>query len=119
MFLEFLFIICESECKISLPNEDNSQLKITFQLFIKLRKPHIIRGEEQKMICEVGAPLGPVISFVETDLFDQLKSRTLGKVQEFIWNYLGFASVNINGRGFLKSSFGIIPWKQPITTVRR
>jgi 2-acylglycerol O-acyltransferase 2 len=72
-----------------------------------------------KVALRNGAPLGPVISFGETDLFDQLKSRTLRKVQEFIRNYLGFAPVNINGRGFLKYSFGIIPWRQPITTVRR
>jgi 2-acylglycerol O-acyltransferase 2 len=55
-------------------------------------------------------PLVPAVSFGETDLFDQL-------VQEFIRKSLGVASVIIYGRGFFQCSFGIIPRKQPITTV--
>ncbi|KAH0822644.1 hypothetical protein GEV33_000147 [Tenebrio molitor] len=55
-------------------------------------------------------PLVPIVSFAETDLFDQL-------VQEFTRKSLWVASVIINGRGFFQCSFGIIPRKQPVTTV--
>jgi hypothetical protein len=70
-----------------------------------------------KVALRNGSPLVPVISFGETDLFEQLEGRTLHKIQEFFKKYLGFAPVIINGRGFFQYSFGIIPRRKPVTTV--
>jgi hypothetical protein len=82
-----------------------------YKFVVKKRKGFV------KVALRNGAPLVPVISFGETDLFDQLESRALRKIQEFIRKYLGFAPVIINGRGFFQYSFGIIPRRKPVTTV--
>jgi 2-acylglycerol O-acyltransferase 2 len=76
-----------------------------YKFVVKNRKGFV------KVALRNGSPsLVPIVSFAETDLFDQL-------VQEFTRKSLWVASVIINGRGFFQCSFGIIPRKQPVTTV--
>ncbi|KAH0822391.1 hypothetical protein GEV33_000400 [Tenebrio molitor] len=57
-----------------------------YKFVVKNRKGFV------KVTLRNGSPLVSVVSFGETDLFDQL-------VQEFIRKYLGVAPVIINGRG--------------------
>ena len=65
-------------------------------------------------------PLVPVISFGETDLYDQIITRQgsmLNKVQELFQKVTGFAPVLPIGRGFFQYTFGIIPKRKPVTVV--
>ncbi|XP_074033438.1 2-acylglycerol O-acyltransferase 1 isoform X2 [Leptinotarsa decemlineata] len=70
-----------------------------------------------KLALKNGTPLVPVISFGETDLFDQVEGPILNRIQERIRRWIGFAPVVIIGRGFFQYSFGIIPRRCPVTTV--
>jgi hypothetical protein len=82
-----------------------------YKFVVKSRKGFV------KVALRNGSPLVPVISFGETDLFEQLEGRTLHKIQEFFKKYLGLAPVIINGGGFFQYSFGIVPRRKPVTTV--
>lgn len=67
-----------------------------------------------------GAPLVPVLSFGEVDIFDQAESKDgsrLRRFQDSLKKMTGIMPVLINGRGFLQHSFGIIPRRRPITMV--
>ncbi|CAG9772820.1 unnamed protein product [Ceutorhynchus assimilis] len=66
-----------------------------------------------KLALRTGAPLVPVISFGETDLFDQYENPTLRQVQEIIRNWTGVALAVPIGRGFL----GLVPRRKPIRAV--
>lgn len=83
-----------------------------YKLVLKKRKGFI------KIALQTGAPLVPVISFGETDLFDQIQGAEdskFRKFQEFFRRVTSLAPVIPIGRGFLKDSVGIIPRKKPIT----
>jgi hypothetical protein len=94
------------QVSLKIPGDRSKQFSTRkYKFVVKNRKGFV------KVALRNGSPpLVPAVSFGETDLFDQL-------VQEFIRKSLGVASVIINGRGFFQCSFGIIPRKQPVTTV--
>lgn len=64
-----------------------------------------------------GAPLVPVISFGENDIYDELKHRYLDKIAEFVHKYVGYKPLFLIGRGFFQYTFGILPHRRPINTV--
>lgn len=66
------------------------------------------------------APLVPVISFGETDLFNQVENPEgsfLRKLQEFLRKVTGIAPIMFIGRGFFQYNFGLVPRRSPVTTV--
>ncbi|KAH0814407.1 hypothetical protein GEV33_008384 [Tenebrio molitor] len=86
-----------------------------YKFVVKKRKGFV------KVALKNGSPLVPVISFGETDLFRQIDNRALRNVQEFLRKYffLGLPPVVFMGRGFFQYSFGMIPRRKQITTVRK
>jgi len=70
-----------------------------------------------KLALKNGTPLVPVLSFGETDTFDQIEGSMLRKIQEFIRKYAGIAPVVPVGRGFFQYSFGLVPRRKPICVV--
>ncbi|XP_020287975.1 2-acylglycerol O-acyltransferase 2-A-like [Pseudomyrmex gracilis] len=86
----------------------------TYRTLIKRRKGFV------KLALKNGAALVPVISFGETNLYNQLhapEGSLLRRVQNWIRKYIGLAPVIISGRGFFQYSFGLIPKRSPITVV--
>ncbi|XP_056632411.1 2-acylglycerol O-acyltransferase 2-like isoform X2 [Diorhabda carinulata] len=83
----------------------------SYRVLVKKRKGFI------KLALKNGTPLVPVLSFGETDLFDQLEGSWLRIIQERIRKYIGVAPILPIGRGFFQYSFGIIPRRHPVTTV--
>lgn len=83
-----------------------------YKLVLKKRKGFI------RIALQTGAPLVPVISFGETDLFDQVRGEEnsrFHKFQEFVRKVTSIAPVLPIGRGFLQDSIGIIPRRKPLT----
>ncbi|XP_050296929.1 2-acylglycerol O-acyltransferase 1-like [Anthonomus grandis grandis] len=70
-----------------------------------------------KLALKNGTPLVPVLSFGETDTFDQVEGETLKKIQEFIRKWIGIAPVVPVGRGFFQYTFGMVPRRKPIHVV--
>ncbi|KAK5649595.1 hypothetical protein RI129_000624 [Pyrocoelia pectoralis] len=73
-----------------------------------------------KLALETGCPLVPVLSFGETDVFDQVdnpKGSLLRAVQEWVKKYMGYVPIIPKGRGFFQDSFGLVPRQKPITTL--
>lgn len=76
-----------------------------------------------KQALRYGAPLVPVYSFGEVDIFNQASNPEgsfLKKLQRFLTRYVfGFSPPLIIGRGVFNYSFGIIPmpYRRPINTV--
>lgn len=73
-----------------------------------------------KLALRNGAPLVPLISFGETDLYSQVSSpegSILRRIQEFIRKHVGMAPAIPIGRGFFQYSFGLAPRRKPITCV--
>jgi len=64
-----------------------------------------------------GAALVPVISFGETDLWDQVANTTLRRVQEWLCHHLTFSLPLIKGRGVFQYSYGFLPHRRPVTVV--
>jgi hypothetical protein len=65
-------------------------------------------------------PLVPVISFGETDVYDQVQNPEgswLRRAQEFCRRVTGIAPVALLGRGLFQYSFGIVPQRRPVTTL--
>lgn len=68
-------------------------------------------------ICSFRTPLVPVISFGETDLYDQIENSWILQLQQKIRKVTGIAPVIFFGRGLFQYSFGIVPRRHPVTTV--
>ncbi|KAF7274157.1 2-acylglycerol O-acyltransferase 1-like isoform X2 [Rhynchophorus ferrugineus] len=82
-----------------------------YQIILKQRKGFI------KLALRNGAPLVPVLSFGETDTFDQLEGSTLRKIQEKLRKLIGLAPAIPIGRGFFQYSFGLVPRRKRIVVV--
>lgn len=83
-----------------------------YKLVLKKRKGFI------KLALQSGTALVPVISFGETDIFDQVQAAEgskLRKFQEFVRKLTSLAPVIPIGRGFFRDSIGIIPRRKPLT----
>lgn len=66
------------------------------------------------------APLVPVFSFGETDIYDQVNAKEnsfLHNFQQRMRNYTGLVPVIIKGRGLFQYTFGIVPNRRPINVV--
>lgn len=66
------------------------------------------------------APLVPIFSFGETDLYDQIKGNEnslLYKSQEAFRKLTGLSPVLLVGRGFFQYTFGLVPQRKPVTIV--
>ncbi|XP_046997080.1 2-acylglycerol O-acyltransferase 2-like [Schistocerca americana] len=83
----------------------------TYRVILKRRRGFI------RLALKHGCPLVPVISFGETDLYDQLEGTRLLKFQHFCRKITGMAPVLPIGRGLFQYSFGIVPRRNPVTTV--
>ena len=62
----------------------------------------------------------PVISFGETDLYDQVNNPEGSLVRKFQdkWQKItGIAPVLAIGRGMFQYTFGIVPHRKPVTVV--
>lgn len=82
-----------------------------YKIVLKHRKGFV------KLALRNGAPLVPVFSFGETELYDQLDGPRLRRFQEALRKWIVIAPVIPIGRGFFQYSFGIIPRRHPVTTV--
>lgn len=85
-----------------------------FTVLIKNRKGFV------KLAMEHGAPLVPVFSFGENELFDQVdnpKGTWLRWIQERMQKVMGIALPLFHARGVFQYSFGLIPYRKPIFTV--
>ncbi|KAL1936198.1 hypothetical protein VTP01DRAFT_332 [Rhizomucor pusillus] len=66
------------------------------------------------------APLVPVFSFGENDLYEQVdnaRGSTLWKVQKKVQSLMGFTLPLFHARGIFNYDMGIIPFRHPIVTV--
>ncbi|KAF5302450.1 hypothetical protein FQR65_LT08540 [Abscondita terminalis] len=85
-----------------------------YRLVLKNRKGFI------KLAIRNGAPLVPVFSFGETDLFNQVNNpegSIIRRIQEGVRQIIGIAPALPLGRGFFQYSFGLVPQRKPVTTV--
>ncbi|XP_044756721.1 2-acylglycerol O-acyltransferase 2-like [Coccinella septempunctata] len=82
-----------------------------YKLVLKNRKGFV------KIAIKSGSPLVPVLSFGETDIFNQYggKNTRFKRFQEEIRKWIGIAPVLSYGRGLLQYDFGLIPHRRPIT----
>ncbi|XP_045339924.1 2-acylglycerol O-acyltransferase 2 isoform X2 [Leopardus geoffroyi] len=67
-----------------------------------------------------GAALVPIFSFGENELFDQVENSPgswLRCIQDRLQKIMGISLPLFHGRGVFQYSFGLIPYRQPITTV--
>ncbi|XP_040345331.1 2-acylglycerol O-acyltransferase 2 [Herpailurus yagouaroundi] len=67
-----------------------------------------------------GAALVPIFSFGENELFDQVENSPgswLRRIQDRLQKIMGISLPLFHGRGVFQYSFGLIPYRQPITTV--
>ncbi|XP_066555634.1 2-acylglycerol O-acyltransferase 2 [Amia ocellicauda] len=73
-----------------------------------------------KLAIENGAPLVPVFSFGENEVFDQVENPRgtwLRWVQERLQKLMGVSLPLFHARGVFQYSFGLIPYRKPIFTV--
>lgn len=85
-----------------------------YRILLKRRKGFV------KIALKHGAPLVPVISFGETDIYDQYywpEGTLMRRIQHYVRKKIGLAPVFLKGRGFFQYSFGIIPRRKPVTVV--
>lgn len=82
-----------------------------YKFVVKKRKGFV------KMALKNGVPLVPVITFGETDMYEQIENFYLRKVQEVFRRYTGVAPVLIKGTGIFQDYFGVIPRRNPLVTV--
>jgi len=86
----------------------------SFELTLANRKGFV------KVALTNGSSLVPVISFGETDLYDQVpnpRGSKLRKFQTVLQKKLGFSFPLIHGRGIFNYDFGLLPHRRPIITV--
>lgn len=73
-----------------------------------------------RIALQTGAPLVPVISFNEVDIYNQTEMAPgtwMRWCQEMVKQVTGVTPILFLGRGFFQYSFGWIPQRRPITTV--
>ena len=73
-----------------------------------------------KIAIQTGIPLVPVFSFSETEIFDQFSNEPgtfLRAYQDFVKKWTGIAPAMPYARGLSAKSYGLIPYRRPITTV--
>ncbi|KAF5299238.1 hypothetical protein FQA39_LY02411 [Lamprigera yunnana] len=73
-----------------------------------------------KIALKNGAPLVPVYSFGETEIFNQINNpegSLIRTIQDWIKSLTGVALAVPIGRGFFQYSFGLIPHRKPIYTI--
>uniref|UniRef100_A0A3P8SP50 Acyltransferase n=1 Tax=Amphiprion percula TaxID=161767 RepID=A0A3P8SP50_AMPPE len=73
-----------------------------------------------KMAMEQGAHLVPVYSFGENEVFDQVENPRgtwLRWTQERLQSIMGIALPLFHARGVFQYSFGLMPYRKPITTI--
>lgn len=66
------------------------------------------------------AALVPIFSFGENELFDQVANSHgswLRRIQNRLQKIMGISLPLFHGRGVFQYSFGLMPYRQPITTV--
>ncbi|XP_012501030.1 PREDICTED: 2-acylglycerol O-acyltransferase 2 [Propithecus coquereli] len=86
----------------------------TFKLLLRNRKGFI------RLALMHGAPLVPVFSFGENDLFDQVENSPgswLRCVQNWLQKKMSISLPLFHGRGIFQYSFGLMPYRRPVTTV--
>ncbi|CRL03396.1 CLUMA_CG016238, isoform A [Clunio marinus] len=85
-----------------------------YKLVLKNRKGFI------KISIVTGAPIVPIFSFNEVEVYDQVSNEPgtkFRKFQDFVKKHTGIAPIIFFGRGFLQYSFGLTPRRRPIFTV--
>lgn len=73
-----------------------------------------------KMALKNGADLVPVFSFGENDIFFQAPNSSgsiARKIQSGFTKMAGFSPPLFHGRGVFQYSYGLLPYRKPITTV--
>jgi len=73
-----------------------------------------------KVAMANGAELVPVISFGETDIWDQVPNPPGSKLREwqtYLQRVFGFSMPLIQGRGIFNYSWGLMPHRRPITSI--
>lgn len=79
----------------------------SYKVVLKNRKGFV------KIAMKNGAPLVPVVSFRETDLYDQYEGPRIRRFQDWFKKRFHFSMLIPKGRGFIQPS--MIPNKAPIT----
>ncbi|XP_008056011.1 2-acylglycerol O-acyltransferase 2 [Carlito syrichta] len=85
-----------------------------FTLLLRNRKGFI------KLALMHGVPLVPIFSFGENDLFDQVENSCgswLRNIQNRLQKIMSISFPLFHGRGVFQYSFGLLPYRRPITTV--
>ncbi|KAM6159016.1 2-acylglycerol O-acyltransferase 2 [Rhynchocyon petersi] len=85
-----------------------------YRLLLKNRKGFI------KLALMHGAGLVPIFSFGENELFDQISNPPgswLRRIQNELQKVMGISLPLFHGRGIFQYSFGLLPYRRPITTV--
>ncbi|KAF6026873.1 MOGAT2 [Bugula neritina] len=73
-----------------------------------------------KNAIRTGAFIVPVFSFGENEVYTQVRNPVGSRVrrlQMFLTTYLGFSPPLFHGRGVFNYTFGLLPYRRPITTV--
>eukprot|EP01063_Lacrimia_lanifica_P020909 TRINITY_DN2817_c0_g1_i2.p1 TRINITY_DN2817_c0_g1~~TRINITY_DN2817_c0_g1_i2.p1 ORF type:complete len:487 (+),score=168.11 TRINITY_DN2817_c0_g1_i2:76-1536(+) len=72
-----------------------------------------------KVAFQTGAAVVPCWTFGETSLFDNAAATSprVSKVLRAMQKYLTFAPLMVHGRGVFNYSFGVVPYRRPVTSV--